>query len=142
MLAVVNILHLSLCLQCVLISVYASVGIGRQRRILRSMANRLKLEDKLDVLSSGKIISAAFKDNMRAVLSSKELIQVKLRVEKKKEAKVIGEELAREMDALLAQVVGHSLLLYRASSPPGPITNSLLEEQAESSGEDDDEEDL
>jgi hypothetical protein len=47
--------------------------------------------------------------------------QVNVRVlfaQKKKEAKVVGEAMARAVSAELVQVIGHTYLLYKAGTPP------------------------
>jgi RNA-binding protein YhbY len=63
--------------------------------------------------------------NLEDVIASRELVQVRFKVEKKKEAKDIGEKISLETRSLLAQVVGHTVLLYRASTPPGKVSKLL-----------------
>ena len=53
------------------------------------------------------------------------MVQVKLNVEKKQLAREMGETLASRTSSLLAQTVGHSVLLYKEASPPGKVTLTL-----------------
>ena len=76
-------------------------------------------------------------------MAAKEIVQVKLNVEKKQLAREMGETLASRTNSLLAQTVGHSVLLYKEATPPGTITLSLqkmikeLESEAEDSSSSD-----
>lgn len=96
---------------------------GKHRRILRSIANRNKLNNTIDVIQYNKdslanIRFQRYKDdnafkNLEKLLLTKELVIVKLNVEKRKEAKVIGQEIANYTQSNLVQVIGHTLLLYK-----------------------------
>lgn len=92
-------------------------SIGKFRRQLRAIANTKKAESSLAVLHVGgmKEITEAFKVNVRAQLLAHELVQVKTRVKKKKEAAALGGELASATDSVVAQVVGHSILLFQSN---------------------------
>jgi RNA-binding protein YhbY len=92
-------------------------SLGKFRRQLRAIANTKKAESSLAVLHVGgmKEITEAFKVNVRAQLLAHELVQVKTRVKKKKEAAALGEELASATDSEVAQVVGHSILLFQSN---------------------------
>ena len=59
------------------------------------------------------------------VLAGHELVQIKLRVKKKSEANELGLKIAEASSSLLAQTVGHSILLYRPSEPNGRVTKLL-----------------
>jgi len=54
-----------------------------------------------------------FTDELDRQLSESELVKLKMKVEKKKEAARIGEELAKEMKAEVVQVTGHTVVMYR-----------------------------
>ena len=63
--------------------------------------------------------------NVEDVLAGHELVQIKLRVKKKSEANELGLKIAEASSSLLAQTVGHSILLYRPSQPTGRVTKLL-----------------
>jgi len=52
-------------------------------------------------------------------------------VQKKKGAKIVGERVAKALDAHLAQVVGHTALLYRPGFPPTLNLDELIETGSE-----------
>jgi RNA-binding protein YhbY len=66
-----------------------------------------------------------------ACLWQEELVLVRLNnaVAKKKGAKLLGERIAAELDAHVAQVVGHTVLLYRPGLPPVLDLRELMEQQ-------------
>jgi len=92
-------------------------SIGKFRRQLRAIANTKKAESSLTVMHvrGVKEITDAFKADVQAQLLAHELVQVKTRVKKKKEAAALGEELASATDSVVAQVVGHSILLFQSN---------------------------
>ena len=100
--------------------------IGKHRRSLRTIANQKKQTNNLPVVHCN-IVSEDFMKNVEEVLAARELVQVKFNVEKKKDAKEMGTKISMDTKSLLAQVVGHTVLLYRASSPPGSISKLLKE---------------
>ena len=59
------------------------------------------------------------------ILTANELVQIKLRVKKKREANLLGIQIAEASSSMLAQTLGHSILLYRQSNPKGRVTNML-----------------
>ena len=111
---------------------------GGMRRALRSLAGRLKNENLLAIRmwpSSGPSVpmdgdlmeevdslplNPSWMEDLDACLWQKELVQLRLNnaVTKKKGAKRLGERIATELDAHVAQVVGHTVLLYRPGIPP------------------------
>jgi RNA-binding protein YhbY len=66
-----------------------------------------------------------------ACLWDEELVLLRLNkaVEKKKGAKRLGERIAQELDAHVAQTLGHTVLLYRPSVPPVLDLPKLVEDQ-------------
>ena len=121
-----------ICLLCFLsivrIQGVEMAGLGKQRRALRSLANKLKQSKELCVVQCNEV-TEPFKKNLLEQLNSLELVQVRLlSVEKRKEAETIGLELSAETEALLAQVVGHTILLYKESSPRGKVSKMLEKE--------------
>ena len=119
-------------------AIYFGVGVealalplqlGKHKRALRAIANLLKQEKELPVLQckEPETPSAGFISELNHLLAAHELCQVKLKVKKRKEANSVGEILAEKSDSLLAQCVGHSVLLYKASLPAGRVTKLLNE---------------
>ena len=98
---------------------------GKHKRCLRSIAAKLKNENNIAVLQC-KQSTVSFRENLNSVLVARELVQIKVHVDKKKLAKDLGIELAQATNSLLAQTVGHTILLYRPSEPAGLITIDLL----------------
>lgn len=107
-----------------------SVFKGKHRRILRSIANRLKSNDEMSTLQySGRIEKDdAFIDNLKSILIAHELVLIKANVKKKKEAKEMGLKLALSSGSELVQVVGHTILLYSSSGEDGKVTKMLGKE--------------
>ncbi len=125
---------------------------GGMRRTLRSLAGRLKTEHSLDVKtwpsSAGSAVESSEQDLMDQVdelvlnpswmedvdacLWQKELVQLRLgnAVAKKKGAKLLGERIAKDLDAHVAQVVGHTVLLYRPGIPPVLNLEELSEQRS------------
>lgn len=117
---------------------------GAKRSLLRSIAGRMKMEGTLVEISwpnSSPILNFEEKENdptdledavarvelnhrwMESVdgaLWDKELILLRMggAIPKKKGAKLLGERIAQELKAHVAQVVGHTVLLYRPGRPP------------------------
>jgi RNA-binding protein YhbY len=100
--------------------------IGKFRRQLRAIANQKKSEGLLSVMhvSGHQDFSEAFYSDVRSNLMKHELVQVKTRVKKKKDAVVLGDDLALNTDSEVAQVVGHSILLFK-SNDKGEVTQLL-----------------
>ena len=87
---------------------------GSQKRTLRSHAGRLAASKSLTYLNVADVESSRAEADVQ--LAAKELIRCKFAVEKKAEAKVMAGELASLTGATVAEVLGHTALLYR----PGP----------------------
>ena len=86
---------------------------GAQRRALRSHAGRLAAAKQLRyVLISDPARSAA---EVSEQLKIGELVRCKFNVTKKKEAKIEAENLAALTGAAVAEVLGHTALLYKPS---------------------------
>jgi diaminohydroxyphosphoribosylaminopyrimidine deaminase/5-amino-6-(5-phosphoribosylamino)uracil reductase len=124
---------------------------GAQRRALRSLAARHKTSNTLAVqpwpsagpsltVSTDRDLMAAvdalpldpsWVETVDASLWENELVQLKLgnAVAKKKGAKRLGERVAQELNAHVAQVVGHTVLLYRPGIPPVLDLPTLVKEQ-------------
>jgi pyrimidine deaminase RibD-like protein/RNA-binding protein YhbY len=116
---------------------YSSIN-GAQRRALRALGGRKKADNTLSVFPwkgpsigndfDGEIedavnqlpIAASWLEQADDLLWKQELVLLRLNtaVAKKKGAKLLGERIASQLDAHLAQVVGHTALLYRPSIPP------------------------
>ena len=102
--------------------------LGKQKQSLRTIAGRMKLENKLNVLQF-KDISVQSLVNLEESLKAHEMIQLKfMNVEKKTDAKKLGIEVAAQTNSALVQVLGHTALLYRASSPSNEVTKALHQE--------------
>lgn len=112
---------------------------GAKRSTLRKLAGQMKNEGRMTELSWPKASQVLQGDSIdfaeeidRVTLDhswieavdnalwEKELILLRLNgaVAKKKVAKLLGERIAKELDAHVAQVVGHTTLLYRPGIPP------------------------
>lgn len=129
---------------------------GAKRRLLRNIAGRQKQEGtsiEIDWTCSGDSVEDVSGDGLEEAIQNLELNHVWMErvdealwkhellvlrltraVKKKKGAKLLGERIASELGATVAQTVGHTVLLYRPSRPP--ILN--FEELMSSSDDDDD----
>ena len=111
---------------------------GAMRRALRAAANRGKQDGSLAEVSWGTSgvninttddlldaisrlpLKAEWMEHVDAVLWQHELVLLRLNsaVGKRKGAKLLGERIAKELQAHVAQTVGHTVLLYRPGIPP------------------------
>ena len=114
---------------------------GKKRRILRSIAGRQKTEGNIQQLdwprdhsttaneedteeseiSAQQIsINHRYLERIDAALWDHEIVLLRLNkaVKKKKEAKILGGRIAEILNAHVAQVIGHTTLLYRPGFPP------------------------
>ena len=101
---------------------------GYERRALRAISNRLKQDLGLVVLQCDESPSENFMSNLQDVLKSREMVQIRADVQKKKEAKELGSKLAEDTCSELVQVLGHTILLYRSCGPQGVVTKLLADE--------------
>ena len=124
---------------------------GKKRRLLRSIAGRQKSANTMSTIGWPKddsissddknnsdfaervILENEFLESIDQSLWDHELVLLRLNnvVHKKKGAKILGGRIAEILNAHVAQVVGHTALLYRPSFPT-PILN--LDEVAEDDG--------
>ncbi|KAG8464246.1 hypothetical protein KFE25_003309 [Diacronema lutheri] len=96
---------------------------GRKRRALRALAGRLAADGSLAVLNVlGVDYTAQFLGKIDRALDQHELIKLRMRdIGTKKELKLVAEDIATGRGAHVAQIVGHTALLYRARhSEVGP----------------------
>jgi pyrimidine deaminase RibD-like protein/RNA-binding protein YhbY len=128
---------------------------GGHRRALRTIAGRKKTDNTLNQISwnakgrtekakneeatEGLVLPAEWMENLDAVLWRDELVNLRLNkaVQKKKLAKHLGERIAASLGAHVAQVIGHTVLLYR----PGIPAVLDLDALAKSDDYDDDDDD-
>lgn len=116
---------------------YSNIN-GAKRRALRALGGRQKTDKTLAVHiwqgpgiaeDGGDAIEHAVKElpmdaswleQVDTSLWKHELLLLRLNnaVSKKKGAKILGERIAEILDAHIAQVMGHTVLLYRPSIPP------------------------
>jgi RNA-binding protein len=87
---------------------------GKHRRALRSHAGRLAAAKELRYVNVA--VSERSANEVDALLDTVELVRCKFAVDKKAEAKVMASELAELTGAAVAEVLGHTALLYRPSS--------------------------
>mmetsp|Transcript_755 Transcript_755/g.1550 ORF Transcript_755/g.1550 Transcript_755/m.1550 type:complete len:132 (-) Transcript_755:396-791(-) len=88
---------------------------GKQRRHLRAVAGRLEAQQALSRMQVADPESSLFA--LREQLAAAELVRCKfVSVEKKSEAKQLAEVMAEQVDATVAQVLGHTALFYKPSS--------------------------
>ncbi len=86
---------------------------GAQRRALRSHAGRLAAAKQLTYVHVSEPSRSAAE--VEAQLRNVELVRCKFAVTKKAEAKVCAEALASATGAHVAEVLGHTALLYKPS---------------------------
>ena len=114
---------------------------GAKRMILRKLAGWKKMEgsmveftwpnssstvdakDKtvdMEEVIGGLELPHAWMEAIDGALWDHEIILLRLSnaIQKKKGAKILGERIAEELNAHVAQVVGHTVLLYRPGKPP------------------------
>ena len=124
---------------------------GKKRRAIRSIAGRQKSEgtvqevewprdhaiskeDKVDQIFAERVdMGHRFLERVDGALWDHEIVLLRLKnvVQKKKGAKIVGERVAKALDAHLAQVVGHTALLYRPGFPPTLNLDELIETGSE-----------
>ena len=70
----------------------SALQLGKQKRALRAIANSLKKEKDLPIINCNKAYdpSPGFIKNLENTLKASELVQVKLKVEKRKDANALG----------------------------------------------------
>jgi CRS1 / YhbY (CRM) domain len=97
---------------------------GQDRRALRSEAGRREARKTLatvrlpvDASRDPGYVTAAKEIGER--LRREEIVRVKTAEKKKKNAKAVGEGLAEAIGAELAQVLGHTVLLYKKAEDDG-----------------------
>ncbi len=102
---------------------------GRERRLLRAIAGRFKTNKELVGITYNHQDGSenAFK-NIEATLLSREMLQLRFDVPKKKEAKDLAGTICAELNSELVQVLGHTALIYRKAHPPGNVSRLLAEE--------------
>lgn len=131
---------------------------GAKRSVLRNLAGRWKKEgtmtefgwpkysdsiDKgmaaadnfdLQVAVDSLTIDHGWLEKVDGSLWEEELILLRLNnaIAKKKGVKLLGERVAKELNAHVAQVVGHTVLLYRPGLPPVLDLQKLIEEKVKS----------
>jgi pyrimidine deaminase RibD-like protein/RNA-binding protein YhbY len=124
---------------------------GKKKRLLRAMALRQKSEGSMpsvewirqkgmatiyekdiDLLHEMNI-DANFLESVDQSLFNHELVLLKLNnvVNKKMGAKILGERVASMVNAHLAQVLGHTALLYRPGVPPVLDFDELIQKEAD-----------
>jgi diaminohydroxyphosphoribosylaminopyrimidine deaminase/5-amino-6-(5-phosphoribosylamino)uracil reductase len=124
---------------------------GKKRRILRSIAGRQKAEgiiqqldwprdhsttkeehnEESDLSAQHISINHRYLERIDAALWDHEIVLLRLNkfVKKKKEAKILGGRIAEVLNAHVAQVIGHTSLLYRPGFPPLLDLDELLDEE-------------
>lgn len=84
---------------------------GKERAKLRSQANLLK-----PIVMIGKDgLTEAVIDQIDQIIENKELIKIKIQNNSTEEAKTVAEEVAKELEAEVVQVIGGIVVLYRES---------------------------
>jgi len=119
---------------------------GVMRRALRKIAGQKKNENSLQQVSwsaksSAKTeetvdaleLPAEWMEHLDSILWKEELVNIRLNkaVKKKKLAKQLGNRMAASLGAHVAQVVGHTVLLYRPAMPPVLDLDALINEVTE-----------
>jgi len=116
----------------------ADVINGKKRRVLRSIAGRQKTDRTIQQMDWPKELSISrnggegsdfaehvsldprFLERIDRSLWDHEIVLLRLNkiVDKKKGAKILGGRIAEVLNAHVAQVIGHTALLYRPALPP------------------------
>jgi pyrimidine deaminase RibD-like protein/RNA-binding protein YhbY len=122
---------------------------GALRSALRTLASRKKaastlaevpwggesvpVDDNLEAAVEELALDPAWMEHVDDVLWKHELMVLRLNraVAKKKGAKLLGERIAKQLQAHVAQTVGHTCLLYRPGIPKVLDLQGLIEERAE-----------
>mmetsp|Transcript_1535 Transcript_1535/g.1960 ORF Transcript_1535/g.1960 Transcript_1535/m.1960 type:complete len:388 (-) Transcript_1535:96-1259(-) len=110
---------------------YESLMNGKKRVALRKICGGKKSGGDMPtvVLRSVEagLPDARFFEEVDAKLWREEMVLLRLKdaVPKKKDAKMLGETVAGELNAHVAQVVGRTVLLYRPGNPPRLDLNAL-----------------
>ena len=86
---------------------------GKQKSVLRSHAGRLAASKSLHYVTVADPAASASEADRQ--LAAVELVRCKFQVAKKAEAKLLAQQLADTCDAAVAEVLGHTALLYRPS---------------------------
>lgn len=88
---------------------------GKQRRHLRSLANRLKAT--VQVGREG--VSDGLLQSLEAEFSHRELVKVAVNPNADADPRELGPALAEAAHAHWVQTVGRTVVLYRPAEPPG-----------------------
>eukprot|EP00640_Fibrocapsa_japonica_P006548 CAMPEP_0113943364 /NCGR_PEP_ID=MMETSP1339-20121228/23208_1 /TAXON_ID=94617 /ORGANISM="Fibrocapsa japonica" /LENGTH=174 /DNA_ID=CAMNT_0000948213 /DNA_START=29 /DNA_END=553 /DNA_ORIENTATION=+ /assembly_acc=CAM_ASM_000762 len=101
---------------------------GKEKKALRSLAGQKRQKGDMHYLTLGHDEPTnGFLKALDDILSAHELVSVRMaNVDKKAQAKEIGETLAEKTSSGLAQVIGHSALLYRPSKKPSIDLQKLM----------------
>ena len=112
-------------------AIEGSSGSGSIRRFLRSIAARSGgdiAQVQLPINSVSTLSeTSGFVVNLKDLLSTRELVKIKTSMNKKKDVKAISGDIAKISDSEVVQVIGHTILLYRASG--GEISKQLKKRQ-------------
>jgi len=84
---------------------------GKERAKFRSQANLLK-----PIVMIGKDgLTEAVIDQIDQIIELKELVKIKIQNNSTEEARTVAEEVAKELEAEVVQVIGGIVVLYRES---------------------------
>lgn len=91
--------------------------------------------EKLNAMYKTIKIKPEWMEHLDQLLWDHELVQVRLNnaVNKKKDAKLVGQVIAAQLQAHVTQTLGHTCLLYRPGVPPVLNLNALVQEASSSS---------
>jgi RNA-binding protein YhbY len=98
---------------------------GKDKRALRAIASRLKINKALVTLPVSELSPGSIR-NIDDTLTKHEMVMLRFNdVAKKADAKLMGASAAASCNAELVQTVGHTGLLFRRCHPPSVISNLL-----------------
>mmetsp|Transcript_24038 Transcript_24038/g.43129 ORF Transcript_24038/g.43129 Transcript_24038/m.43129 type:complete len:465 (+) Transcript_24038:304-1698(+) len=130
---------------------------GKKRRVLRTIGGRQKSAGTIQPIAwpkgdyiitdddkkSGDFaenvpLANRFLERIDQSLWDHEIVLLRLNnvVQKKKGAKILGGRIAESLDAHVAQVIGHTVLLYRPAFPPVLDLDELIKIDADDSNSD------
>lgn len=101
---------------------------GGSRRLLRSIAATLKRTKELSTIRCTRTPTAHILLEIGQSLDMHELVLLRIDdVDKNKQAKLVGSELAALTNSSLVQTLGHTALLYKPSNSPDSVVAAMLQ---------------
>lgn len=101
---------------------------GGSRRLLRSIAATLKRTKELSTIRCTRAPTAHTLLEICRSLEMHELVLLRIDdVDKNKQAKLVGSELAVLTNSSLVQTLGHTALLYKPANSPDSVVAAMMQ---------------